>query len=362
MSRTHVFRTLCALGILTTTAAATRATVFFTDAFNYADGQLTDLEIDFVPGANVSGGLWVTHSGTANPLIVQDQKLIVDTGFGVEDVNRTFGGPTLTPGDTWYYAAKFTVQAGSDPTIQTNQYFLHFKDPGTFNFRGRLFLTAPNDPLSGTFTLGLASSSTASSSANPTVKWATDLAYDTEYTVVVSYTAASSNPISGMDGFSSLWVNPVNQASASITDTTPNSNVVSDLTPGSQMMSLAIRQRGGSATQPEVLLDEGSAGTTFDDVLAAVSAGPSLTADFNGDGSVDGADFVIWQRGLGLTGQTGNATGDATGDGNVNELDLAAWQAQFTPAAVGAAGAVPEPAAAALIAVALAAAGLRRRR
>ncbi|MBN1854567.1 MAG: hypothetical protein JW829_17680, partial [Pirellulales bacterium] len=40
-------------------------------------------------------------------------------------------------------------------------------------------------------------------------------------------------------------------------------------------------------------------------------------ADFNGDNIVDGNDFLIWQIGLGLTGQTNNDNGDANGDGTV---------------------------------------------
>ncbi|HMP05728.1 MAG TPA: dockerin type I repeat-containing protein [Lacipirellulaceae bacterium] len=47
-------------------------------------------------------------------------------------------------------------------------------------------------------------------------------------------------------------------------------------------------------------------------------------ADFNGDGRVDGADFLIWQRGLGVG--TTLAAGDANGDGAVNAADLTIWR------------------------------------
>jgi hypothetical protein len=86
-------------------------------------------------------------------------------------------------------------------------------------------------------------------------------------------------------------------------------------------------------------------------------------SDFNGDGAVDGADFVIWQRGLGLTGQTTKANGDANGDGLVNGADLAIWKSHFGGApAMGSAGAVPEPTAATLAMAALAVAAAIRRR
>jgi hypothetical protein len=87
-------------------------------------------------------------------------------------------------------------------------------------------------------------------------------------------------------------------------------------------------------------------------------------ADFDGDEDVDGEDFLIWQRGLGLTEQTDKSTGDANSDMTVNAGDLAIWQAQFGAAPVAAAASsIPEPATALLTAIAaLAAGGVHRRR
>lgn len=76
--------------------------------------------------------------------------------------------------------------------------------------------------------------------------------------------------------------------------------------------------------------------------------GPPQTADFDLDNDVDGADYLTWQRNLGLTGSATFAEGDANGDHNVTAADLAIWQSQFatpTPAA----NAIPEPAAFALM-------------
>jgi hypothetical protein len=78
--------------------------------------------------------------------------------------------------------------------------------------------------------------------------------------------------------------------------------------------------------------------------LAVASATAADPADFNGDGTVDGADLVEWQAGFGLTGQTSNAAGDADGNGTVDGADFLVWQRHFSPAASAAASAaVPEP-------------------
>jgi hypothetical protein len=87
------------------------------------------------------------------------------------------------------------------------------------------------------------------------------------------------------------------------------------------------------------------------------------SADFNGDDMVDGADFLIWQRGVGSTSQTTNANGDADRNGTVNGLDLQVWRGAFGgPGAAGAIGAVPEPATALLAALGVVAAMATRRR
>ena len=58
------------------------------------------------------------------------------------------------------------------------------------------------------------------------------------------------------------------------------------------------------------------------------AAGP--TADFDGDGDRDGADFLRWQRGVGLTGGAATlANGNSDGDGDVDGTDLAVWKIQF---------------------------------
>jgi len=116
---------------------------------------------------------------------------------------------------------------------------------------------------------------------------------------------------------------------------------------------------------PSGLSSAGTGLMGFDNILLQTQAGSvgGDNADFNDDGIVDGADFLIWQRGFG----TGNnlATGDANGDLAVTDADLTIWKNQFgtDPTPVTAAvGAVPEPTTLALAGLAMVAAGLAARR
>jgi subtilisin family serine protease len=72
----------------------------------------------------------------------------------------------------------------------------------------------------------------------------------------------------------------------------------------------------------EIKFDFGDGGSA---AAASVSFG---SADFNGDGDVDGNDFLALQRGIGLTFAT-PAAGDANGDGLVNAADVGYWRNQF---------------------------------
>ncbi|MEM9660501.1 MAG: hypothetical protein AAF961_19220, partial [Planctomycetota bacterium] len=72
------------------------------------------------------------------------------------------------------------------------------------------------------------------------------------------------------------------------------------------------------------------------------------TADFDSNDAVDGADFLAWQRHIGIAGDAAPADGDADHDLDVDAYDLTVWEAEFgqtaaAPSAIAYARADPSP-------------------
>jgi hypothetical protein len=87
-----------------------------------------------------------------------------------------------------------------------------------------------------------------------------------------------------------------------------------------------------------------------------VTAAATNDADFNNDGVVSAADYVVWRKFNPRTGTGTQATGDANGDTNVNDTDYNIWKSTFGSASPGAgsgSGAVPEPASVWLLGLAM---------
>lgn len=102
-----------------------------------------------------------------------------------------------------------------------------------------------------------------------------------------------------------------------------------------------------------------------ENLVAAQPPASGDSADFNGDGVVDGSDFLAWQRGFGALDAT-LEQGDANDDGLVDAADLNVWRDAFgtiAPTGVAtAASSVPEPTGTALgiMAIALLAGSARQ--
>ena len=110
-------------------------------------------------------------------------------------------------------------------------------------------------------------------------------------------------------------------------------------------------------------------GTIYiDDISAAIVRAPAVLGDYNANGIVDAADYVVWRNSLGATGS--GLAADGNGDQMVTQLDYDLWKANFGTMAGDAGGAeasltpspAPEPSAILLylVGTCIAAIGSRR--
>jgi autotransporter-associated beta strand protein len=115
---------------------------------------------------------------------------------------------------------------------------------------------------------------------------------------------------------------------------------------------------GSSLSSATNKLDQYFSGTGIITVGAV-----TIPGDFDHDGSVNGADLVVWKGQYGNTGA--GLAADADGNNTVDGADFLVWQKNVgAHASVAAVGAVPEPASVVLVAMAFGAAlmGSARRR
>jgi hypothetical protein len=83
----------------------------------------------------------------------------------------------------------------------------------------------------------------------------------------------------------------------------------------------------------------------------------SLSGDYNGNGTVDAADYTVWRNTFGDVGS--GLAADGNGNGQIDDGDYNVWKSHFgETAGSGAGGAshVPEPSASAIACLALLAA------
>ncbi len=236
------------IAVFALTALALAAPAFgaqlLNDSFSYPDGDVTV----------ASGGLWVRHSGGDGPYIVSGEMVLdlVNSGGGLNDgdVNRAFAARTAT--DVTYVCFQATV-TGNAPS-GGGTYIAHFRSSADFIYPGRIYLTS--EPALTTFTFGIA----ATSSGTVTVPWPTALNFGQVYNLVCKYDAAT--------GTSTLWIDPVSEASPSISST--NAVAIGDL-----IDEYAFRQSSGVDF---VNVDNVTVGETFNDVCGGAT--PTTTTSW----------------------------------------------------------------------------------
>jgi PEP-CTERM motif len=94
--------------------------------------------------------------------------------------------------------------------------------------------------------------------------------------------------------------------------------------------------------EPSRIFFGGDDEVTFKDFVVTVSAPPAVAGDYNGNGTVDAADYVVWRNG-------GPLLNESASIGTVDQADYDFWRSRFGATSgsgggsVLAAGAVPEP-------------------
>lgn len=131
-------------------------------------------------------------------------------------------------------------------------------------------------------------------------------------------------------------------------------NVQTNPPEGVYMVALQARSPGFESSAPFLLVHRtfnlsnavrDAAAAWADEHYDMLFAPAKLPGDYNGDGHVDAADFVVWRDTHGQTGANPPADGD--GNGAVETNDYAIWRANFgagdLPAGAGQTSALPEP-------------------
>jgi hypothetical protein len=263
-----------------------------------------------------------------------------------ERTNRGFESLTRSPDATTMWAANeqaLTVD-GPESTSSVGTVVRLVK----FNVAGNTVSTGPQyaykvNPIHGTSTLGSPQSGLSDLTAMPdgtllALERSVAVADTVYITRIFELNFAGATDVS----VGALGSGLSGQTYTSIT----KSNVFSgaaDGASGQNMEGLALGPRLANGSWVLLgVVDNANGGDPLSlNTIVAFTATASATGDFDGDGDADGADFVLWQRGLGKTVGAKLSEGDGDRDGDVDAADLAVWQSAFaeaTPASV------PEPA------------------
>ena len=241
--------TLAAL--LALSAAPAFATVLMSDSFTYPNGDLS---------ANAP---WAVYSGTPPTDIQINAGRVIINHSNAPDDHYLFGVQS-TSSKTY---ACFDVIVPNPGGAPKPVYFFELKDNGASNLVSRVYVLN----VAGGFTFGI-SHSTTSGTAGLT-PWGATLTYGTKYNVVVNYDPVNKS--------STLWVNPANELSTSVTDVNAGIAALAVQGVGFRQSSTAATLPAAQATlyagtvNATVSVDNLGVGTSFADACAQYQSTPA---------------------------------------------------------------------------------------
>jgi hypothetical protein len=234
--------------------AVAGASIIVSDHFGYANGNL----VGAVPVPPLSPGGWYDHSGWGTKMIQVNYHTIsvVQSTGGAADDNLQFYASRTTYRDSLSvtYAA-FTLKVAPGSVMGTvRDYFAHFRpwSVDSNNFVSRVTMGASG--VGGDYLLGI---TPGGSGITGDVTMATGLTFGRSYRIVIRYEPQTTG---GTTGTSTLWVDPVNEASPSISAT-----AVAGF--GKKLASFAFRQSAPTGATITQVIDDLHVGTTFADVV-----------------------------------------------------------------------------------------------
>jgi hypothetical protein len=303
---------ICILVVIAISRPA-RAVVLLHDQFLEDGGLEGKTPMPGPPGPNLKpwnagsgGGVNPTQVVNGEVVLVQvDSTPVLING---EDQANDFGeqGATATTfaGFDFRLPAADNAMLATDPSVADGMFFISLRaqSPAS-SLRARTGVMPP--AAGGDFRLAINADDNDLSLG---AIWSGELEFDTTYRAVISYNATNA--------VSQLWLNPVNESSTSVTHT--------GLLTGTDIDRIVLRQHTDYTGKQ--IVDNLIVATTF---AEALGVDDSANGDFNGDGVVDAADYVMWRKNGGTTD------------------DYALWQETFGEPTGGGSSSttsVPEPA------------------
>jgi hypothetical protein len=193
-----------------------------------------------------SGGFWANHSGTPVGGMQVGSGVVTVTDGNAEDVNAPLIGQPYNPTNKQVLYSSFTLNYNSLPT-EGGTYFAHFKDNTSSGFYGRVYASI-HAASGGFYRLGIGNVS----ATNTTAQIATDLSPGVNYTVVTRLVLTN--------GVATIWINPTDESSPSMTDST----FVSTPSP---ITTYAFRENAGEGT---MTIDNLKVGLNFFSVITNI--------------------------------------------------------------------------------------------
>ena len=288
-------------------------------------------------------------------------------GFGGGDSTRIASGFSNNPsvaGNNGYTVIDPTAGTATAVSFATNPPNAGEMRLGlAFADANHVFAKAVGSPANTTLYYTSYSGSAGTLIASPALVAGSTAEFELAYTVLngVPLLAAQSAGDSHINVYSVADpANPVLLANAiGIIGLSANGNQTGQIAWGA-----ATINPDGSATQNLYGMRTNGGIRAFTFTLPA----PSVSGDYNTNGVVDAADYVVWKKHDGLIGGATKAEGDGTGDGNVTIEDYDYWRTRFGNTSGGSGSGiaptpVPEPNTVAMLLTSLliSASGIARR-